>query len=298
MSKPQAERRQQAAFTLIEVLVVVAIIALLVAILLPSLGQAREQAKAAVCAVHQGQLATGASAYATGSRDWLNPIEDYWIAEDGKVEVTFRVLLFPYVGRVAQLFDCPSELMYIYSDGFTAEDERRTIAMGGPALTDPSNRDHIYGIRHPLERWNFSGIGIAGVHWLSKKQANYPKSMPFGRAIESGYVDGLRKYSQIKCPARLIWFGDGAGYDGQVAKYGDDLGWWIRSQATDGSQCNPGFNRLVDNNYGSQRHSKKANYAFADGHVTKLDANSIPCTPDECWWSYKPDYHRTPLPAP
>jgi prepilin-type processing-associated H-X9-DG protein len=163
-----------------------------------------------------------------------------------------------------------------------------------PTTTDRERYPYIYGIKHPLERWNFGGIGIAGVHWLGKKQATLPKSMPFGRAVESGYVDGLRKFSQIKSPSRLIWFGDGAGYDGAVAKYGDDLGWWIRPQATDGSQCTTGFNRLLDENYGCQRHNKKANYAFADGHVVKLNANDIPCNQSECWWSFRPDYHRIP----
>ncbi|MGN6370419.1 MAG: prepilin-type N-terminal cleavage/methylation domain-containing protein [Phycisphaerae bacterium] len=52
-------KRTMSGFTLIELLVVVAIIALLIAILLPSLGKARENARTAVCATHMRQIAIG-----------------------------------------------------------------------------------------------------------------------------------------------------------------------------------------------------------------------------------------------
>lgn len=55
--------RRARGFTLIEILVVVAIIALLVAILLPSLARAREGARMAVCKTNQKQLVGGMLLY-------------------------------------------------------------------------------------------------------------------------------------------------------------------------------------------------------------------------------------------
>jgi len=52
-------------FTLIELLVVVSIIALLIAILLPSLQQAREAARRAVCLSNQRQISVGVMLYAS-----------------------------------------------------------------------------------------------------------------------------------------------------------------------------------------------------------------------------------------
>ncbi len=59
------------AFTLIEVLVVVAIIALLVAVLIPSLSRARAQAKTVVCSTQIGQLMRAALMYKGDFRDRL-----------------------------------------------------------------------------------------------------------------------------------------------------------------------------------------------------------------------------------
>ena len=47
---PAASRREGRAFTLVELLIVVSIIALLIALIMPSLGRARDLAKKAVCA--------------------------------------------------------------------------------------------------------------------------------------------------------------------------------------------------------------------------------------------------------
>lgn len=59
------------AFTLIEVLVVVAIIGLIMAVLLPSLGKAREQARRVVCLSNVRQLTTATLVYVSSNRQFL-----------------------------------------------------------------------------------------------------------------------------------------------------------------------------------------------------------------------------------
>ncbi len=61
-------RTARCGFTLIELLVVISIIALLVGILLPALGAARETARATVCLSNTKQLGTGFYAYATDNK--------------------------------------------------------------------------------------------------------------------------------------------------------------------------------------------------------------------------------------
>jgi prepilin-type N-terminal cleavage/methylation domain-containing protein len=60
-------------FTLIELLVVVAIIAVLIAILLPSLGRAKDNAKTVRCSSNLKQLYTGISIYANQNSDIFMP---------------------------------------------------------------------------------------------------------------------------------------------------------------------------------------------------------------------------------
>ncbi|MBP7936653.1 MAG: type II secretion system protein [Phycisphaerae bacterium] len=74
--------RARPAFTLIEILVVVAIIALLIAVLMPSLGRARAAARTTQCLSNEHQFGVAIAAYATSNRDWVprgsNQFEINW----------------------------------------------------------------------------------------------------------------------------------------------------------------------------------------------------------------------------
>ena len=278
----------QAGFTLIELLVVIAIIAILTSMLLPSLAKAKEKVKQAACLSNQRQIAIAAMTYSVDNAEWMNPLEDYVYPNGVEVETTFRCILWVYTGRVAKIYDCPAELKAVYADGLSPND----AAYGGLTLDGSTDWNHLYGVHHPYERWNASGIGIAGAHWKRRKDPNVasqPKAMPFGRPTESGYLEGLAKTSEMSNPSKLIWFGDGGS--GTSALWADD-NCWIKSTATaNNQQYSPGFNRLLQDDYGCRRHNGRANYVFADGHAAAYNANDIRCDAEECWWSLNLHMH-------
>src|SRR5687768_13619826 len=71
--------RGRAAFTLVELLVVIGIIAVMIGILLPTLNRAREAARSSKCLNNMRQITTAAMMFATEHHGWMvgragNPI--------------------------------------------------------------------------------------------------------------------------------------------------------------------------------------------------------------------------------
>ena len=94
---------KKTAFTLIEILVVIAIIAILAAILFPVFARARENARRSSCMSNLKQLGLGIMQY-TQDNDEAYPTPYYY---NGARAVLWMEHIFPYV-KSNQVFICPS----------------------------------------------------------------------------------------------------------------------------------------------------------------------------------------------
>lgn len=112
--------KTQRAFTLIEVLCMMAIIALMGAILFPVFGQAREKARVTVCASNLRQIWTAAALYRVDYDDYWpyavgeslrrnpeNAGSEHW--DKWKGMQTLTQILQPYA-KSTQIFHCPDDV--------------------------------------------------------------------------------------------------------------------------------------------------------------------------------------------
>ena len=104
---PPANQKARAAFTLIELLIVIAIIAILAAILFPVFARARENARRSSCLSNLKQVGIAMMQY-TQDNDERYMVADHEDADNnGVADYAWFVPLQPYI-KSEQVFKCPS----------------------------------------------------------------------------------------------------------------------------------------------------------------------------------------------
>lgn len=117
--------RPKTAFTLIEVLIVLAIITLLAAILFPVFGRVRDSGRRTSCASNLHQLGLALSQYAQDNRSFYPAINS---SAYNTGCAPWADTVFPYV-KSEQVFECPSFPQGVYKTGCPPND-----------FSDPNNK--------------------------------------------------------------------------------------------------------------------------------------------------------------
>ena len=261
-------RRRGAAFTLVELLVVIAIIALLISILLPSLGAAREAAKASVCGAQLHGCGNGLAAYEAEYDGWLPGVNtsgvairalefvlqtETWRLNDRRVPVQSHDWITPFLNletpltgkrverfRVAtDYYKCPSQVgveSELYTDGVTPDlDEFR-------AYNDWVALSYLMPVHFQFWGQQNAGRRLANQVGVPNRTVKSVAAPDYWEAFQEDYVSQI---DRVGPPARKIAAADGTRYLTEdnvldhditpIARYFGSFtssgGWWAASTA-------------------------------------------------------------------
>ncbi len=239
----------QGAFTLVEMLVVIAVIAILVSLLLPSISRAKQKARSVKCVSNLRQLNLGFVTYANDHADQLPPLNSGGtfnnpIKPHNPTNWWYRILsdahYLPDVSVKRGIWRCPNVAAEDLDSPFGEE-------MEGYGVVE--NLDHV--------------PGLDSLIWYAYDR--------------QGSLRGSYRMSAIRRPAQLWLIGDvgvpkpnveelekypyGGYYRTDISTFPPNaLGIWENFPAAK----QPGF-----------RHSLRANVVYADGHVESKDYRAL-----------------------
>ncbi len=252
--------KKRNAFTLIELLVVISVIAVLMAILMPSLQKAREQGRAVVCAAHVKNLGVAFRLY----------LDDY----DGKAHHT------PNEG----MWDNAWEGSPVVKDYGPNDD----YAYWGLAYLPYAKTKKVFRCPSAVrpDDWPERGWGVM--------YKDYFKYACYG---VNGYISNKRIDHVFKRPAELIIFQD--HIEQKLDKIDEDMFCLASTVSVNIPQWRPasqGGTGFVDVDWAGHdtvkecyRHSRNSNTLWLDGHVSKIKESTGEDVPTYWYDGKRPD---------
>lgn len=228
---PQANKAKK--FTLIELLITIAMIAILAAMLLPALNKARDKAHQTTCLNNQKQFAAAQAVYA-------NDFNDYWVVTMGRRrfnvvlagEVPWQTTVYlPWASMVCPKTRCPKDYDSDRSDAFALEWQGGT-----------------YGMWMPRKAITYSDLNRVGSIWVTDN-ANYEITQ-----------FGVFAVNKARTPSMTYAFAD-SYYHGWPSSVEMGGGGSYIDPTTDKEQPSIHF-----------RHNDQANIGFFDGHSEGMSA--------------------------
>jgi prepilin-type N-terminal cleavage/methylation domain-containing protein/prepilin-type processing-associated H-X9-DG protein len=271
MSSVAAPIRAREAFTLVELLVVVSIIGLLISILIPSMTNARGQARATVCLANLRSLGQGINIYANINRDQMLP------------------------GRLPKIDNCNA---YAYVNGVRKYRPTFLALMGDaiamPAFADPKAcKTETDRFGEPGDRQNYASpvyICPSVASWTDERNGCYGYNYQFlgnSRLSDTNDPESYKNWAvpitRIRYASSTVAVADGMG---TAASYPPrQRGDYVNNGGDAAQRANEGFNLdppHVDPIHGEMagfdsspqtrtaadpRHQNQANVLWVDAHA-------------------------------
>jgi prepilin-type N-terminal cleavage/methylation domain-containing protein/prepilin-type processing-associated H-X9-DG protein len=243
-------KRTSQAFTLIELLVVISIIALLISLMLPSLGQARETAKQARCMANNKQISMGVNLYVQNNK-YFYPVGTGWSAVAGLFSPTWGQVVAREIGIAGYVTESGWVVLPEYTQDLTSLRKPNNKLFMCPSF---AQLNYWGGTLSNTYVWNATQYGMGdGDVW------GYTAG-PYSAPIWWEYY-GRRKESHVTRPANTISFRE----------------YFAPTMASAPHEYGPGYSSSATI-YG--QHNGSATVSWLDGHTSSvapaaLDTNNF-----------------------